>query len=388
MEHSMYDMTRLTCIKWGLLTVTLSIFTGCGGGSSGGASAPSPVVTPTLIPIQLSGITLDKGIFDPAPTIDANNIVWMSYSHVSLAPSGIDHIETRIATTADGGLNWQDVGILVNTASSLPLPPPNDVNAIAHEVSRLIYNPFAVTAGADPWILLWHRYLSILNGNNTVRLFEHGWIGMKSGATALTLSNERKLFTGAGYDVINNSDALGVPEYPLDTLFASALGGCAAFTEPGILPKSNGIYVSLLCAKAGQSSKIILLRCDHNMDNCTYIGDLIEGSEANTINASYDGFSASELASSNGQDYLIVSPTISTGNLYRGCVAYKITDLDNAVIERSSGTPVASLIIEEHGDFNGACGYIKELSGSGIIMGESFFTGQPAFRLFTTGAKL
>lgn len=370
------------------LLIALNTLTGCGGSSGDGTQEISPVVTPNLNPIQLSGIAIEQGVFDPAPTVDSNGMIWMSYSHVSLAPSNITRIETRIATTINNGLDWQDAGVLANAASSLTLPSPNDVNAIAHEVSRLIYNPFAVAAGADPWILLWHRYLSVLSGSETVRLFEHGWIGMKSGATAQTLGAERKLFTGFGYDTVNNGDALGNPEYPLNTMFVTALSNCAVFTEPGILAKSNGIYVSLLCAKNAVPGKIILLRCDHNMENCTYLGDFIEGSEANTIKTSYDGFSASELVSIDDQDYLIVTPTISTENIYRGCVAYKITDIDNAVLERTSGTPVASLIIEEHGDFNGACGYIKELSGSGIMMGEAFFTGQPIFRLFTTGATL
>jgi hypothetical protein len=216
-------------------------------------------------------------------------------------------------------------------------------------------------------------------------LFEHGWIGMKSGATATTLGNERKLFTGAGYNTSNNADALGAPEYPLATLEPAALGDCVAFTEPGVLLKSNGVYVSLVCAKI-PPGKIILLRCDHDMNNCTYLGDLMDGSEADTISASYDGISASELVDVNGQDYLIVTPT--SGNLYRGCVAYKITDLDIALIERDAGIPVASLVIPQHGDFNGACGHVEELTGSGIMISEAFFTESPTFRLFATDAQL
>ena len=310
----------------------------------------------------------------------------MSYSHVSIPPSGIKLIETRLATTPDAGLNWQDAGFLVNAATSLTLPVPNDVNAIANEVSRLVYNPFAVAAGADPWIMFWHRYLSVLNGIDTIRLFQHGWIGMKSGATATTLGAERKLFTGLGYDPVNNSDPLGVPEYSLDLLEPATMGDCLVFTEPGVLPKSSGVYVSMLCAKVTPPGKIILLRCGHDMGNCTYLGDLIDGSEANTVNAAYDGFSASELVNVNGQDYLIVTPTL--GDLYRGCVAYRIMDIDNAVIERNAGVPVASLIIPQRGDFNGACGYVAGLTGSGIMISEAFFTESPTFRLFASGEQL
>jgi len=79
-----------------------------------------------------------------------------------------------------------------------------------------------------------------------------------------------------------------------------------------------------------------------------------------------------------------------TGSVYRGCVAYKITSLNNAEIERNpgSGAPVASLVVDEHGDFNGACGYVAELTGSGIMMSGAFTTQTPVFRLFATGEQL
>ena len=161
-----------------------------------------------------------------------------------------------------------------------------------------------------------------------------------------------------------------------------ALSDCIAFTEPGLLPKSSGIYVSLLCATAAPPGKIILLRCDHHMNNCAYLGVLIDGSEAASIDSGYDNFSASELVSVNGQDYLIVTPSEAT--IYRGCVFYKILDLDLAIIEREGGNAKATAIIEAHGDFNGACGYVEGLTGSGVMISEAFTTSVPVFRLFTT----
>ena len=366
-----------------LFCCTVFVLSACGGSGGGSTFSPSPVVIPDLNSISISGITTDAGNFDPAPTTDGIDI-WMSYSHVSVDASGIKEIDTRIAQTSDAGLSWTDAG-LVNESVALALDPPADVNRISHEVSRLVYNPYAVAQGADPWLMLWHRYLTVRIGGVDERLFEHGWIGMKSGASPTTLGTERKLFTGNVYDSVNDA-TLGSPEYALNMLYATELGDCATFTEPGLLPKAAGIYVSLYCAKATPPGKIILLRCDHHMNNCVYLGDMITGDEAANLEPSYDGFSASELVSSNGNDYLIVTPTET--DIYRGCVAYEITDLENAAIERSAGKPVASLIIEENGDFNGACGYIPELTGSGIMISEAFFTGSPVFQLFTTGADL
>lgn len=50
--------------------------------------------------------------------------------------------------------------------------------------------------------------------------------------------------------------------------------------------------------------------------------------------------------------------------------------------------PVASLVIPERGDFNGACGYVAELTGSGIMISQAFFTQAPTFRIFATDVQL
>lgn len=374
----------------GLFASSLTILLLCScGGESGHDGSGTPNSTPTIFtPVAVYGVSVDQGNFDPAPTTDATGGIWMSYSHVSVALSGISQVETRLATSTDGGSSWQDAGVAVNIPTSLPLPAPNDVNAVAHEVSRLVYDPYAAASGADPWILIWHRYLSVLSGIKTLRLFQHGWIAMKSGPSAMSLGNERKLFTGALYDASNNSDSFGAPEYPLDSLYPTALSDCDVFSEPGVLVKSNGIYLSLMCKGVTTSGKIVLLRCAHDLNSCDYLGDLIADTDASDLQPTYDGYSASELVSIGAADYLIVSPTISTSSLYRGCAAFKITDLDNAVIERNASKPLASQVIEPHGDFNGACGYVDGLSGSGILISEAFVGETPIFRLFATGKRL
>ena len=365
-----------------ILMLLVNVVHGCG--SSDKSAGGGAVVAPDFRAITVAGIAEELGYFDPAPTRDDEGRLTMSYSHVSRDSSGINLIETRLATSSDGGNSWADSGVLVNQANVFPVN--TETVATAHEVSRLVYNPYSLAAGADPWLLAWHRYLSVLVGSDTQRLFEHGWIAVKSGATAATLDDERKLFTGLAYDTVNNSDALGEPEYPLDSMYAG-LSDCVAFSEPGLLPKSDGIYLSLLCARAAPPGKIVLLRCDHHMNNCDYLGDLIAGSEAAALDAGYDNFSASEIVSAAGKDYLIVTPSQST--LYRGCVVYEIIDLPGAALLRdSSGRDRPVAVFEAHGDFNGACGYTEGLKGSGIIISEAFFNSLPVFRLFTTGFGL
>lgn len=362
----------------GLLSCLLAA---CGGGGASQSSAQP------YAPITVSGLQLEKGNFDPAPTRDENGDLWMSYSHVSVQSSGLDLVETRLATSNDEGLTWADSGVQVNSPETLSLPPPSDVNAVTHEVSRLVYDPFAVAAGADPWILLWHRYLSVLINGQKQRLFQHGWIGLKTGPTPMALAGERKLFAGAIYDPVNNGDSLGPPEYQLN-LLDPALSGCVSFSEPGVLAKQAGVYIALLCAKATRPNKIVLLRCDHRLTNCVYIGDLLNGSEASTVKSGYDDFSAPELVSTAGQDYLIASPVIAAGGIYRGCVVYRIPDIQTATVEHQSGKPVAYRVIPERGDFNGACAFVDGMTGSGIMMGEAFFSQVPVFRLFATAELL
>lgn len=340
--------------------------------------------------VNVTGISIGEGNFDPAPTVGPDQTLWMSYSRVTTAPAGNLHVETRLATSLDQGFNWQDQGISVNTPTTLPLPPPFDVNAVTHEISRLIYNPFALGENTDPWIILWHRYLSIYDGTDTVRLFQHGWIGMKSGASPLGLNNERKLFTGNFYDPVNNNDAFGTPQYPLDTDYPAELGACLSFTEPGIIAKANGLYVSLVCAEGAGNGKTILMHCDHAMNGCQYRGSFLNNTEANQLDASFQGFSASELVTVDFIDYLIVTPVsaILPGNIYRGCLVFEIADLHSAELQRKDNLPIVVAALEPSGDFNGACGYHEALKGSGIIMGEAFFQGSLTFRMFATELQI
>lgn len=162
-----------------------------------------------------------------------------------------------------------------------------------------------------------------------------------------------------------------------------ALADCLTFTEPRVPPKSNGIYVSLLCATAAPPGKIVLLRCDHHMASCSYPGTLIDGSEAAVLNDNYDNFSASELVSVNATDYLIVIPSSAT--IYRGCAIYSVTSLEQATIEPAQGTARVSALFDAHDEFNGVCGYVQDLKGIGIMISEAFTTSLPVFRLFTTG---
>jgi len=238
--------------------------------------------------------------------------------------------------------------------------------------------------------MLWHRVAAADIGGVQTPLFQNSWIGLSTApAPTGPWSAERKLFTGSMCNATDMNDIIGAPELPLAAQYpgSARLGDCTVFTEPGLLPRSDGIYVSLQCTGA---AKIVLLRCDRTFA-CAYLGDLLAGSEAaqfSLAGQALDGFAASELVDAGGQTYLIVTGYEPPPDTYRGCLVFRIADLAAAVVERSAGQPVlVKRVAGTPGSFNGACGYDARATGSGILYSEA--TGSvPQFHLFASHIAL
>jgi len=375
------------CPAW----LAAALLAACGGGGNHGGVVNS---LPGETPVAVKGAPAAFGIFDPSLTDDGGTL-WMSYSTVNVSPNDpvLTHVSTRIASSTDAGQTWADAGVAPNTNQDeliVPgFPTPSYWTTWQHEVSRLVYDPF----DADPnrrWKLLWHRYRTANVSGKAVRLFQHGWMAYSTSTNATgSWSAERKLFVGSGYDGVNDV-VIGPPEQNLASRFAG-LSNCTAFTEPGLLATAAGVYISLHCA--GPGNKIVLLRCtgDFSAGNCTYRGDLLAAGEAQPFapsGESYTGFSATDLVSAGGKNYLIVSPT--AGDDYRGCLVFEIDSLDSATLVRSGGNPVP---IRQLGGtasfgFHGACGYASAATASGIIYGKASSQVSPPFRLFNTGLPI
>lgn len=351
-----------------------------------------------------------NGVFDAAPAEDGSGRIWLSHSEVSVSPLTpvpgseveLDQTSTRLAYSDDKGASWQDTGVVINPAEPVTLPVTPTIGVWQQEVSRLVYDEFDGTTGKK-WKMLWHRHLAGYHEglDAVVRMFQHGWISLKSASTPqdLEFAPERKLFSGTLYDPVNDA-TIGVPEFKLDQLFPGAdeLGECAVFTEPAILPHPHGLFVGLKCAILSDPGKLVLLLCSEDFASCDYIGDLLDDTEASAFGESYDGFSAPELVESQDRTYLITTPT--ENDQYRGCLVFLVTDLDSDIdtlkqtdlIKRRNNadkTPLLeSSIFGTDGSFNGACGYTAGATGSGIIQSEFFPNEKPEFRLFATGRNL
>jgi hypothetical protein len=374
----------------GFIYTVLLVFllNGCGSGSGGndlGGGATSGE-------IEIRGTPGDEGIFDPAPVWDDVSTLWMSYSSVSwsLNDSTLIQVHSRIASSSDGGVSWTDEDVDPNKSHVWP-DFTGEFNGDTYwatwrfEVSRLVYDPYDSNPNRR-WKILWHRYLTA-GAPVSAKIFENGWIGYSSAsAPDASWSDERKLFTGSLYNDTDMDAFIGAPEFPLDVSNNSDLGGCTLFTEPGVLARSDGIYISLQCTG---EKKIVLLRCNREFSSCDYLGDLLSASDAQQFSQSGQSlslFGAPELVDTTTATYLIVTgieDISATENRYTGCVVFRISDLANAKVEREMGVPVLVDRVEgTDGSFNGACGYDYQAVGSGIIYSEFIQNDSPRFRMF------
>ena len=362
-------------------------------------SAPANIAVATPAKqMRVKNVPADAvgGIFDPSVVDDGSGKLWMSYSTVR--PSAkhgkvFPQLGTRIAYSTNGGVDWTDADVTVAPPEEVKLPPPhNKFDAVwVNEVSSLAYDSYA--RPESRWKLVWHRYLRVYDGKSrdAPRLFEHGWISQRSAPSPTgPWSPERKLMVGKGYSDANNN-TIGPPEMRLDRLFPGRdqLGRCLVYTEPSMLVQKDGIYTAFHCATGRSDGRIVLLRCDHEFQSCTYQGAFLEDDEAKRYGRDFDGFSATEMVSRGARTYLLVTPTRSPGSLYAGCLIFEIESLEKAKLKASDGkAAVVDKVNGDEGTFNGACGYIPGDVGGGVVFGQFWPDDQQQFRLFRSGKKL
>lgn len=375
-----------------LILLSSFLATGCGNNDD----APSE-------PVFVSGAPETNGIFDAALTQGSDGL-WMSYSTVNVLSSDptLMRINTRIASSSNAGNNWRDIGIVLNSPSTIQVPDNQNASTQAvwqYEVSRLLYDPYA--PANLRWKLFWHRYPQA-NRPSADRLFKHGWIGVMTAASPTgPWSNERKFLVGSVYDPATAA-IIGAPE---NTSASLSIADCPIITEPGALATAAGVYISIKCAD-GNADRVVLLRCSSELTNCVYRGNVVLNTEAQQFartGQTYNGFSATEMVTVAGIHYLMVTPTQMAGaptpsEQYRGCLVFQIANLEAAatapILERVggslSGAPVLKRSLSgSSGSFNGACGYSAAATSSGIIYGEIQTQGNTArFGLYRSRVNL
>lgn len=367
-------------------------------------------------PVQLKIPSVgSNGIFDASLTQEpGSNRIWMSYSAVNpsvMWPTGTpDAVSTRLAYSDNHGETWTDSASLtpfIDVDLLFLTQPPFNLDASFRagtwqsEVSNLVYDAGAVAANQQ-WKLLAMHYLAI----NGKRHFEHGWIGLKMAETPMGLASapEIKLFSSATYDPANNTaggptgvPVDGAPAIALDTAIHAELNGCLV-AEPSLMSASDALYLSADCVKSATDMRIVLLKCTNPCNMTTvggsngwvYVGTVLTKTDGDLFGVD-QGFSASNLIQSNGQNYLIATPRSSTpwDGYYNGCKIFRFSDIDTASLQRTGAVPdVISTVNGDAGSFNGACSYLPSALKAGVILDQLFPASSEKFRMFMSGVNL
>jgi hypothetical protein len=352
----------------------------------------------------------DHGIFDPSIASSGAGKLFMSFSGVHANKPGesfpLHAVRTYLAVSADQGKSWQLSGV-INPDIAVTLGQTPFAGRWQSEVSTLLHDPDAPVLAR--WKLIWHQYLNAAGQ----RKFEHGWIAYKEAATPAGLASAKavKLFTAAAYDPVNDastgwtrSPIAGPGVNKVQTLNA-ALAGCIVVSEPALLSKPGALFMSLVCYKpapAGQTgaiNSIIMLRCARPCNAAApgawkYVGTALTPADAQSL--SLNEFSASDLFSTGGQDYVMVSPVADTpvAGAYRGCVAFRFANIGAGQVERTiNGAPAPAVSTTmDNASFNGACGFLPAGTAKGLLIGRVEFlktaTGADAvFHLFRSNVS-
>lgn len=321
----------------------------------------------------------------------------MAYSGVT-GPAGSGLVSTHLTYSDDDGTTWCDAGV-VNQATAVP--PEEQPASLAmphghwnHEVASIAYDP-----GAPPearWRLVWHRYIHIEDADPATddRRFQHGWIAQRTASTAegLRTAPEGKLFSSRAYHATPEIEAYNdavldtTPEWRLDR--DADLGGCLAFSEPGMIASEGQLYVAMFCFRSAREQDIVLVRLDHATGRWDYTGTLLTTRDAAAINSALVGFNGADLFSIGGTHRLLVSPTAGAG--YLGCIEYEVDLTAGALRDTDGNGPDPLYALPKNpapGVYQtGACTY-GEGSPLGLIVGDTWLDGVQ-FRLIATGTTL
>ncbi len=343
---------------------------------------------PRAIPLTAGS----EGIGDASFALDPGGArTWMSYSSVAPGPDNLVLVSTRLAYSDDGGTTFCDAGE-INSATAITTPPTELAGVTSfwnHEVSTLIYDPFA--PAAEAWRLEWQRYLIANTGAADERQFQYSWIAERRAASPMGLATatEHKLFAGAAYaatpDVqAYNDGVIGPPEVQFAAI-DPALADCVVLTEPGLFATSSARWLALACATGTAATTRIVLVSDPRTGSWQYASRLLGETEAQHINAALDGFGAPALFSAGGATYLLATPT--AGTTYLGCIEYQLTLPAGTLVDANAdGQPDPVRSVMGTTGFSGACAYDASLGANGFVMGQAdTAVSPPTFALLETG---
>ncbi len=171
--------------------------------------------------------------------------------------------------------------------------------------------------------------------------------------------------TGSAYP--KDLDAiLGKSQHHAGLGILSDLRDCVAFTEPAAFSHAGHLYLAMNCARENEAAtEIVLFKQSHPSGQWSYVGPLLGPADARALKTTY--MSAADLFSVAGQVYLAASPADSS---YRGCVFYKIVDLEKRIFELAANGEkkvIARIDHDPAANLTGACTFDESLKVSGAL---------------------
>lgn len=384
--------------------VVLAIIAGCGepliapdAGPDAGSDAGAPLrcepILPSgfVVPSVLDPSGVSEGRIDPSVEHDpTTGRTWLVYSGVVGGPfvGRPFRISQRLAYSDDGGASWCDHSVLVPVENIADAECPPTTTAPCHfnqETGRLVYVPWAPPALR--WKHFWFMVAATPENNYAFALY---YVREASTPEGLATAPMRRLFGGGAYAM--PSIGAWLDGHPVSLPAAEVLlhkvdptlAGCVQFAEMGALSTNDTLLVSFLCARTGPpGSTIVLLASDDpTLRTWSYRGALVDDADAQRIDPTSLGYSASDLfVGTDGVMRVVVSPTLTTGGQYKGCDVYQIVD---PLTARVSKPPERVLPAPAGTPHFGMCTYHAALTGSGMIAAQ-VFADAPYIRLSATG---
>ena len=131
---------------------------------------------------------------------------------------------------------------------------------------------------------------------------------------------------------------------------------------------------------AGITTGVVLLKCARPCNAAapgawSYAGTALTAADSQALGLGK--FSASDLFSDNGMDYITVSPegTTPVADAYKGCNVFRFANIASGKIERdANGRPSPATAVSMSADsFNGACTFLPAGANKGLLIGRIDF---------------
>jgi hypothetical protein len=341
-----------------------------------------------------------SGIYDPSLFFPEDaGLGLMTYSSVPDQRA----VLTRVAVSTDQGQTWtyvQDVNQVTPQTVSVPSADPSICGATTctghriHEVSSLAVDVSDPNPAAH-FKVLTHSYLvsDLPDGGFTL----DRTVGVLSMYTtqspsATAVWTETRLF---GWNGVSPESSTNVMHNISTEPALSALSGCLALTEPGLLVRGAILDLAVQCETFDPvGSRIVtdvkLLRSFDHGATWQFVSVLVDETDAAALGASGPQggtLGAPDLYQANGHTYLLVTPNgpVPFGNGYRGCLDLELSDVDAGVVARCGGVPEVRFAYSGlNGIFTGPCTAAPGSTATGVLVPMAFFLPALSFHIYAS----